>query len=194
LESVVSLIFRHNKWIINFLNRLFIIEWGDKIRIKFIEDKRGIEGLPMRLIIIVVIAVVIIAALVTMMKYVTVDKPMTASCVEIQQNGDTRVEAGEGFVVKVDYSGMDAISNIKFKAKISVKDNDGKPVSGADVIIDGAHAVGSGKTGGDGNVTISIENAKLEENQGEAYMKITVKAKGYRDFKDEEGLLIKRVT
>ncbi len=167
---------------------------GDKIKVKFIEDRRGIEGLPMRLIIIVVIAVIIIAALVTMMKYVTVDKPMTASCVEIQQNGDTRVEAGEGFVAKVDYSGMDAISNIKFKAKIVVKDNDGKPVSGADVIIDGAHAVGSGKTDGNGNVTISIENAKLEENQEDAYMKIIVKAKGYRDFGDDQGLLIKRIT
>ena len=167
---------------------------GGKIKVKFIEDRRGIEGLPMRLIIIVVIAVIIIAALVTMMKYVTVDKPMTASCIEIQQNGDTRVEAGEGFVAKVDYSGMDAISNIKFKAKIVVKDNDGKPVSGADVIIDGAHAVGSGKTDGSGNVTISIENAKLEENQEDAYMKIIVKAKGYRDFEDDQGLLIKRIT
>ncbi|MEM1513702.1 MAG: hypothetical protein QXW78_00580 [Candidatus Thermoplasmatota archaeon] len=157
------------------------------------KDKRGIEGLPMHLIIIVVIAVAVLAAVLAMMKYVTFDKPMEIKCTQIR--GDVqKVRDSEGYLVKVNSTGNEKITNIDFTAYIEVYEkNSGKPISGATVTIIGAGAVGSGKTNATGIAKVKVENAELAENQDEVYLKIEVKASGYQDFVDDKGLLIVRV-
>ena len=91
----------------------------------------------------------------------------------------------------LDYAGSEE-KTISFKATIEVKDSDGNPISGASVVLQGAHTTASGKTKEDGTVEINVQNAKLEENQQQVYMKILVKAHGYQDFEDDEGILIVR--
>ncbi|MEM2935184.1 MAG: hypothetical protein QXF32_02340 [Candidatus Thermoplasmatota archaeon] len=164
-----------------------------KKRGNLLKDKRGIEGLPMHLIIIVVIAVAVLAAVLAMMKYVTFDKPMEATCLQIR--GDVqKVSDTDGYLVKVNSTGSEKITNIDFTAYIKVYEkNSEKPVSGATVTIVGAGAVGSGKTNATGIAKVKVENAELAENQDEVYLKIEVKASGYQNFVDEEGLLVIRV-
>ncbi|MBC7081233.1 MAG: Ig-like domain-containing protein [Thermoplasmatales archaeon] len=156
-------------------------------------DKRGIEGLPMYLIIIVVIAVAVLAAVLAMMKYITFDKPIEATCTKITGSGN--VISGEGYLVRVKAKGMERVLNIDFTAEIKVYEkNTNKPISGATVTISGAGTAGSNKTDATGVAKINIKGAKLEENQEEIYMRIEVKASGYQSFVDDEGILILRVS
>jgi hypothetical protein len=162
------------------------------LRGNLFKDRRGIEGLPMHLIIIVVIAVAVLAAVLAMMKYVTFDKPMEATCIKIQGNVQ-KVKDSDGYLVKVTSTGGEKITNIDFTAYVQVYEKDSKkPITGATVTIIGANAVGSGKTNETGVAKVKVENAELAENQDEVYLKIEVKASGYQDFVDDQGILIVR--
>ena len=155
----------------------------------FVGDKRGIEGLPMRLIIIVVVAAVVLAAILAMMPKTTPGS-LKVSFGKIKEGGSTY----HGGVVLVKANGEEKIDEITFTAYVNVTDSNGKPISGATVIISGGGAAGVGTTQPNGTATVTVKGAKLEENQDEAYLKVTVKASGYPDYVDNHGLLLQRVT
>lgn len=159
---------------------------------RLLRDKRGIEGLPMRLIIIVVVAAVVLAAVLAMMKYVTPPGTLQVSY-EFKEAINNVSEDSEGNVILVTAKGMEEVKDIKFKINVTVTDTNGKPISGATVILTGA-GTGVGTTEPDGTVTIEVKNAKLLENQETAYMKVEVKASGYHKYVDEEGVILQRVT
>jgi len=158
----------------------------------FIRDRRGIEGLPMRLIIIVVVAAVVLAAILAMMPKTTPSslKVKFETITPISNN----VKQSSGGVVLVKSNGYEEIDGIEFNATIKITDDKGKPISGATVILSGAGGTGVAQTNGNGIAYVKVQSAKLEENQESAYMKVTVKASGYPDYIDNDGLLLQRVT
>ncbi len=162
---------------------------------RWLKDKRGIEGLPMRLIIIVVVAAAVLAAILAMINYINPPGTLKVSCESIIPQAHVK-DGSSGNVILVDASGdvgSSKIEGISFTITIKVTDSKGKPVSGATVILSGAGTAAGGTTGGDGTVPIDVTNAKLEENQETAYMKIEVKASGYNKYIDEEGIILQRV-
>ncbi len=156
-------------------------------------DKRGVEALPMRLIIIVVVAAVVLAAVLAMMKYVKPPGTLQVSYEFLEGSVSGGSVSGSGSVIMVDVDGMQELDDIAFKIKVKVSDTNGKPISGATVILSGAGTAAADKTGPNGEVDIQVENAKLLENKETAYMKVEVKAAGYNKYIDEEGIIIKRI-
>lgn len=148
---------------------------------KFLKDRRGIEGLPMKLIIIVVIAGAVLAALITMIP----DGPGTlnAECVSVDGN-DGSLKAVSGS------SGEISISD--FTVTVKVTDGEGDPVADADVTLMGANGAGGDKTGPDGTVTITVTGAKLQANEDKDYLSVEVSASDHKDYKDEEFVTIAR--
>ncbi len=155
----------------------------------WLKDKRGIEGLPMRLIIIVVVAIAVLAAIMAMIKLINPNKDLYAECAKIEING----QSYDGFVVPVEASGEEEVTDISFTAYIYVyeKGTD-NPVSGAKVSISGGGGFGSGKTDGNGFVPITVSKCKLPENRDELYLKIEVTKGGYNKFVDAEGIKLSR--
>jgi len=159
----------------------------------WLKDQRGIEGLPMRLIIIVVIAGAVLVALLAMLGGISFNKNMDVECSKIEYNGKTY----DGFAVPVDATGSEEISGISFTAHIYVYESGtNKPVEGAKVTISGAESgvggFGSGKTDENGLAIISVSGCTLPANYGEAQLKIEVTKSGYNKFIDLEGIKIVR--
>ena len=148
----------------------------------FIRDRRGIEGLPMRLIIIVVIAAVVLAAILAMI-------PKTKGNLSVEC---VSVDGIDGNLKKVTSSGEDEVPVGDFEVKVKVTDDKGNPVKGASVTLTGAHGAGSGKTGGDGTVTITVSGAKLDANEDTDSMKVTVTAPGYHKYEEDNFVIIAR--
>ncbi len=104
-----------------------------KIKSPF-KDKKEIEGLPMRLIIILVIAEVVLAAIITMTS-------KTEGHMEIDYNqiaGGDHTQSSSGFLVKVDAMGSEEVTGISFTAYINITDTGGKAIDGAKVTVTGA--------------------------------------------------------
>ncbi len=160
---------------------------------RWLKDRRGIEGLPMRLIIILVVAIAVLAAIMAIINMIGTNKNMTAECAKIVYNGETY----DGFQVPVDATGSEEKTGITFTAYIYVyeltKDGPGDPISGAKVSISGGNGFGSGTTDGSGLATITVSNCILPENADEVDLKIEVTKSGYNKFVDEEGIKIVRI-
>lgn len=151
------------------------------------KDKRGIEGLPMRLIIIVVIAGVVLAAIITMI-------PKTKGHMEIDYwETDYGGTTTPGFLVKVSATGSEEVPGISFTARINITDTDGKAIDGAKVTITGAGGAGAGTTDGTGVANVIVDGCTLPANQDTVYLKVKVTKSGYYDEIDEEGLQLQRV-
>jgi len=146
-------------------------------------DKRGIEGLPMRLIIIVVVAAVVLVAIIGMIPKTKGN--LQVECVSVDNN--------PGNLKKITDTTAGEVSAGDFDVVVKVTDDKGKVVSGASVTLAGANGAGSGKTGGDGTATITITGAKLNENEDIDYMKITVTASGYHKYEEDNFVVISRV-
>jgi len=161
--------------------------WGG-----FIKDKRGIEGLPMRLIIIVVVAAVVLAAILAMIPKTT---PSALKVEFGEVKGLNNVTDSRGGVILVDASnaGWKEINDISFNITVKVKDTSNKPVSGANVIISGAGTAASAQTNGKGIAYVHIKNAKLGENEERVYMTVKVKASGYPDYEKSDDIILQRV-
>jgi len=146
-------------------------------------DRRGIEGLPMRLIIIVVVAVAVLAAILAMLNMVNPKGTLNVECMSVGgQEGNLYTVSGAG-----------EISDISFNVVVKVTNSEGDPVSGATVTLTGANGAGSGKTGDDGTVTITVQNVKLNANENKEYMDVTVTASGYHEYNEENFIVIARV-
>lgn len=146
------------------------------------KDRRGIEGLPMRLVIIVVIAAIVLAAIIAVIGEFKPKGNLSIECISVDgQDGNLKTVNGLGEI---------NISDFEVVAKVT--DSKGNPVSGASVTITGANGAGSGKTGNDGMVTIIVKGAKLNANENEEYMKVTVSASGYNKHVEEGFIVIAR--
>jgi len=146
------------------------------------KDKRGIEGLPMRLIIILVIAVAVIAALMALLGSFHPKGTLSVECVSCQGN--------PGNLATISGTGEQTLP--PFEVVIKVTDSNGDPVDGASVTLTGANGAGSGKTGSDGQATITVTGAKLNANENEESMKVTVTASGYHKYTEEDFVIIAR--
>ncbi|HEC87800.1 MAG TPA: carboxypeptidase regulatory-like domain-containing protein [Thermoplasmata archaeon] len=153
------------------------------IKNNWFKDKRGIEGLPMRLVIIVVIAGIVLAAIIAVIGEFKPKGNLSIGCIS--------VDGQEGNLKTV--NGLGEINISDFEVVVKVTDSKGNPVSGASVTITGANGAGSGKTGDDGKATIIVRGAKLNANENEEYMKATVSASGYNKHIEEEFIVIARV-
>lgn len=173
-------------------NNIFYILLGvmKMFKNRWLRDRRGIEGLPMHLIIIVVIAGVVIAAILAMMGMIN---PKDSFQVEYAGTiGRHNCDDGSGNLVKVTAAGAEEVTDIDFTATIKVFDSKGNPVQGATVVLAGAQSAGSGTTNENGEATVQVDDAVLRANQQQAYMSLTVKASGFHDYKDEEAILLQR--
>ncbi|RLF64388.1 MAG: carboxypeptidase regulatory-like domain-containing protein [Thermoplasmata archaeon] len=148
-----------------------------------IGDKRGIEGLPMRLIIIVVIAGAVLAAMITMIPHTKGN--LQVECISVDGN--------DGNLKTITSSGEGEVSAGDFNVVVKVTDDKGKAVSGASVVLTGSNGAGSGKTGSDGTATITVTGVKLNENEDTDYMKITVTASGYHKYEEANFIVISRI-
>lgn len=161
---------------------------------KWLKDKRGIEGLPMHLIIIIAVAVAVLAILFAIIGGIKPIGTLSVSCEKIEAGEHVKKESsGNVILVDAKEKGSEIIKYINFSVRVKVTDSKGKPVAGATVIISGAGTAGANTTVGDGTAVVRIKNAILERNQETAYMKIEVKASGYHKYIDEEGLILQRV-
>lgn len=160
---------------------------------KLLKDERGIEGLPMRLIIIVVIAAIVLAAVLALMKGFTPKGNLQVVYLGTTADNNNAMDSS-GNLVKVNASGKGSaeIYPINFTAKIKVSDSEGNPVSGATVILSGAGTAGSNTTSGNGIAIVRVTGAKLDENVQSRYMKVTVKASNFHDYVEENGILLQR--
>ncbi len=147
----------------------------------FLEDQRGIEGLPMKLIIIVVIAGAVLAAVLMMIPEGT--GTLNAECISVDGNSGhlKTVSAASG-----------EISVGSFDVTVQVTDGDGDPVADADVTLIGANGAGAGKTGGDGEVTVTVQNARLDTNEEKDYVSVEVTASGHHSYEEEQFVVIAR--
>lgn len=157
---------------------------------KWLKDRRGIEGLPMHLIIIVVIAGVVIAAILAMMG--TFNPKDSIQIEYAGTDGRHNCSDGHGSLVKVNATGAEEVIHINFTATIKVFDSKGNPVKGATVVLAGAQSAGSNTTDANGTAKVEVDDAVLKANQQQAYMSLTVKASGFHDYTDEESILLQR--
>jgi hypothetical protein len=79
------------------------------------------------------------------------------------------------------------------KIKVTTNDERADPIKSATVTLVGAGVAGSGITDENGEATISV-TPKLGANIKEAHMELTVKAAGFKDFKDNEAVTVTRLT
>jgi len=148
-----------------------------------IGDKRAIEGLPMRLIILVVIAGVVLAAIITMIPHPKGN--LQVECVSVDGN--------DGNLKTIHDSGRGEVSAGDFDVVVKVTDDKGKAISGASVTLTGANGAGSGRTEDDGTAVITVTGVKLNANEDVDYMKVTVTASGYHKYEEENFIVISRV-
>ena len=150
------------------------------IKRQILKNKKGqVLGLPMYLIIVMIVAVAVIAAVIFMIPQGT--KSMIA------QVTDESVQTGDGVTGEVTFDAFTV------QVKVTTNDERRDPIEGAIVRLVGGHAIQeSDPTGPDGIASIQIEDAKLDSNINEAYMKMTVKAAGFEDFEDDQAVILYR--
>lgn len=154
---------------------------------KMLNDEKGVEGLPVRLIVVLVVGVIALAAIVAMLGTVKPQKSMTATVMTIQSN--------PGNTLTITATGAEEKKIASYNCIVRVTDTkDGGPVSGASVVIYGLGSAASGTTGSDGNATISsTSGATLNENQNSGYLTLEANTAGYSNFKNENAIVVVRV-
>lgn len=150
---------------------------------RWLKDKRGIEGLPMRLIIIVVVAAAVLAAILAMIGIVNPKGTLNVECISVNGNdGNLYTISGNGEITCPD-----------FEVVVKVTNSKGDPISGATVTLTGANGAGSNRTGDNGITRITVKNVKLNANENIEYMDVTVTASGYHNYNEENFIVISRV-
>lgn len=143
-------------------------------------DEADVLGLPMYLIIVMIVAVAVIAAVIFMIPKGT--QSMNALVVSGATMGEDPGNADE-FTFSTAYN---------VKIKVTTNDERADPIKSATVTIVGAGVAGSGTTDENGEAIISV-TPKLGANINEAHMELTVKAAGFKDFKDNEAVTVMRL-
>lgn len=132
---------------------------------QFTEDRRGIEGLPVRLVIAFVVGV---AALSVMLSMVNGVNTLAVSELDAKPAPDV-VEPGSQTV------------------EVTAVDADGDPVSGATVVVRAGTAdldsVATATTGADGTATLRI-SPDLAPNQAEGTLRVSLKPPAGSEYVD----------
>lgn len=152
---------------------------------RFEEDERGVEGLPVRLIVVLVVGVIALSAMVAAMNSFKPQRTLTAAVTEVSGKDGNLLQissAGEGVVQKT------------WTCYVNVTDEKGDPVSGASVILYGLGGAGSGVTNTKGVAYIkNTNNIRLNANQNSGYLTLEVSAPGFHTYKNENALAVIRV-
>lgn len=157
---------------------------GDKVRKTMLEDDSAVEGLPVRLIVVLVIGVIALAGMVSALNGFKPQKSMSASVIE--------VSAKDGNMMIIEKAGFGAV-NKTWTCKVKVVDADGNPVDGANVIVYGLTGAGSETTNKSGVAYLTKTNdVKLNANQNSGYMTLEVSAPGFNTYKNENAMAVIR--
>ncbi len=150
----------------------------------FLNDEDGVEGLPVRLIVVLVIGVIALAAMVSALNGFKPQKTMSASVIE--------VSGKEGNMLTIEQAGFGTV-NRSWTCKVKVTDSNGDPVDGASVVMYGLGGAGSDKTNKTGGAYLTKTNdVVLNSNQNSGYMTMEVTAPGYSSYKNENALVVVR--
>jgi len=152
---------------------------------RFVEDEEAVEGLPVRLIVVLVVGVIALAAMVAAVNGFKPQKMMSASVIEVGgKDGNLLV------VPKVGYGPVEH----NWTCRVLVIDADGNPISGASVIVHGLSGAGGGVTDKNGEAYLTKTNdVLLNANQNSGYMTLEVSAPGYNNYKNENAMAVVRV-
>lgn len=149
-------------------------------------DERGVEGLPVRLIVVLVVGVIALSSMVAAVNSFKPPKTLTAAV--------TEVSSKDGNLLQVSNTGEGAVTKT-WTCYVNVTDDKGNPVSGASVIVHGLGGAGSGVTNTKGVAYISKTNdIRLNANQNIGYMTLEVNAPGFYQYKNENALAVVRVS
>ena len=152
---------------------------------RILDDERGVEGLPVRLIVVLVIGVIALAAMVAAMNGFKPQKTLTATI--------TEVNSKQGNLLRVQ-SSNEGSENKTWSCTVMVADDKGNPVSGASVIIHGMGGAWSDVTNDGGKAFVENTNMiELNANQDSGYLTMEVSAPGYYTYKNENALAVIRV-
>ncbi|WP_230742318.1 carboxypeptidase regulatory-like domain-containing protein [Methanooceanicella nereidis] len=156
-----------------------------KDRRRLFDDERGVEGLPVHLIVVLVVGVVALAAMVSAINGFKPQKTLTASVISVNSK--------DGNLLRVSSSGAGVVEKT-WSCVVKVTDGDGAPVSGASVILHGLSGAGSDDTDKSGIAKINNTNAiKLNANQNSGYLTMEITAPGFYNYKNENALAVIRV-
>jgi hypothetical protein len=152
---------------------------------RLLNDDRGVEGLPVRLIVVLVVGVIALAAMVAAMNGFKPQKTLTATI--------TEVNSKQGNLLRVQSSDEGSV-NKTWSCTVKVADDKGNPISGASVIIHGMGGAGSDVTNDEGSAFVDNTNSiELNANQDSGYLTMEVTASGYYTYKNENALAVIRV-
>jgi len=155
---------------------------GDKSLLK---NDEAVEGLPVRLIVVLVVGVIALAAMVAAVNGFKPQKSMSASVYE--------VGGKDGNMLMVPKAGSGPAEH-NWTCRVKVVDAKGDPVEGASVIVHGLSGAGSDVTDRYGVAYLSkTNNVNLNSNQNSGYMTLEVSASGYNTYKNENAIAVVRV-
>ena len=153
---------------------------------KLKDNEDGVEGLPVRLIVVLVVGVIALSAMVGAVNSFKPQRTLTAAVTEVSSKDGNMLQissAGEGTVSKT------------WTCYVNVTDEKGEAVSGASVIVHGLGGAGSAVTNTKGVAYLSKTNdIKLNPNQDSGYMILEVNAAGFYQYKNENALAVIRVS
>ena len=151
----------------------------------FKKDEDGVEGLPVRLIVVLVVGVIALSAMVAAVNSFKPQRTLTAAVTEVSSKA--------GNLLQVSNSGEGTVSKT-WTCYVNVSDDKGDPVSGASVIVHGLGGAGSGVSNTKGVAYISKTNdIRLNPNQNSGYLTLEVNAPGFYQYKNENALAVVRV-
>ncbi len=100
-----------------------------------LKDDEAVEGLPVRLIVVLVVGVIALAAMVAAVNGFKPQKMMSASVIEVGgKDGNLLI------IPKVGYGPVEH----NWTCRVQVIDADGNPITGASVIVHGLSGAGGG--------------------------------------------------
>ena len=164
-------------------NKMKVISmWGDR---NLLGNDEAVEGLPVRLIVVLVVGVIALAAMVSALNGFKPEKALSASVIE--------VGGKEGNMLMISKTGADEVEH-NWTCRVKVVDPNGDPIVGASVVVHGLSGAGMAATNKDGEAYLTKTNdVKLHANQNSGYMTLEVTAPGYSDYKNENALVVVRV-
>ena len=137
-----------------------------------IADEGAME-LPINIVVLTIVGMVALAFMLGSMPTDIVPKTMSA---DVVSGSVISLPGGIG----------------RFDVDIRVTDVEGSQVSGANVVLRGFGAAGSGVTGDDGIANVK-SSGEMHMGSYEGYLRLTVMASGYRDYNNDYAVKVIRV-
>lgn len=152
---------------------------------KFFKDEDGVEGLPVRLIVVLVVGIIALAAMVAALNGFKPQKSLSAAVVQ--------VGGKDGNMLLVSKAGYGPVEH-NWTCRVKVVDANGDPIDSASVIVHGLSGAGTDVTDKNGIAYLSqTNNVRLNSNQNSGYMTLEVTAPGFNAFRNENAMAVVRV-